>query len=310
MKINTILYIVEYQLKLRSINSVVELPLYGQLCVPVHEGYKIFDFRRGVVIKKFAPNIKEQYFLSEIKRLQKTSQIYFAPSLKRWDVKEQWYEEEYISGSLDTSSVPQDSKTLLHKFDQMIVPCLDCLMFYQEPMKIDAVKYADGILKTFEDSRLSRVDRIRNFFYSISEGLHGGGDLPVYLVFTHGDFCPENMLNTRQGIKLLDWGNACYRSALFDFYSYFFYRSASKKMAVNNLIPEIKEALPFLISRLAIKNPDISKSLVSLEKIYRWLYYIEQACVLVEREKTETRLNMLKYTINHIEAFNRYEDAL
>jgi len=80
-----------------------------------------------------------------------------------------------------------------------------------------------------EQSRLAKQDlsskdftTIKSFIDMIVERLRVEGNCPVFLVFTHGDFCPANMLNTQQGIKVIDWEGAGTRSVLFDVYSYFF----------------------------------------------------------------------------------------
>ena len=51
---------------LKVMDSAVELPLYGQLCIPVHKGYKIFDFRRGIVAKVFDSDVNVSSIFLEI----------------------------------------------------------------------------------------------------------------------------------------------------------------------------------------------------------------------------------------------------
>ena len=116
------------------------------------------------------------------------------------------------------------------------------------------------------------------------------------------------MLNTRQGIKIIDWEGAGCRSALFDFYSYFFYRPVCRNVPVETVALEIKEALPKFLSRLAEQDPDISNSLMHLEDSYRWIYYIEQICQEVEREMTDTNLDILDFILRYINAFILFEE--
>ena len=66
----------------------------------------------------------------------------------------------------------------------------------------------------------------------------------------------------------------------------------------------------FLFQELDKKVPDVSHSLLSLEKIYRWLYYIELICMLVEREITDSNLDIMDYILRYIEAFNQYEEMI
>ena len=63
-------------------------------------------------------------------------------------------------------------------------------------------------------------------------------------------------------------------------------------------------------SQFTQKAPEISESLIHKEKVYRWVYYIEQVCSEVEREMTDTRLDILASILGYIEAFDRYEEIL
>jgi len=301
--------------QLRKIDSVVTLPVYGQICTSVHKGYKIFDLRKGVVTKIFDHDVDPVDILNEIERLKKVSPIYFAPSLKGWNLEERWYEEDYVSGFLDSSYKPMDSRVLLKKFCHDLVPCINSLVEFQEPIIKNSVEYANEIIRTIEANRLLKqritteeFTKIKKFLDHTVKALQAEGNYPVYLVFTHGDFCPANMLNTRQGMKIIDWESAGYRSALFDFYSYFFYRPVARKIPVTTLVSEINETFPLFVSSLAKKAPDISHSVVSLSEIYRWLYYIERICMLVERKTTDKNLNILAEILRYIEACNRYEE--
>ena len=315
-KLKIVIYFIACQLKLKKNDNKINLPVYGHLGVSVHKGYKIFDLRRGVVTKVFNKDNNKSIILSEIEQLEKVSKIPFASSIRGWSIEERLYEEDYINGSLD-SRISRDSATLLKKFYHDIAPCLDSLILFQKPMIHNAIEYINEMIKISKVSRLSRqrltageFNKIQSFIDSVSEDFRGVGNCSVYLVFTHGDFCPANMLNTRKGIRIIDWESAGNRSALFDFYSYFFFHPVSRKVPVNTLISEINEALPCFISKLAEKAPDISKNLLALASVYRWLYYVERISMLLERQMTDTNLNILNYISRYIDVFNSYEEVL
>lgn len=316
--LKTLIFFTWRRRNLRTIDTVVELPLYGQICIPVHKGYKIFDLRRGVVAKVFDPDVNSSSILSEIERLKKVSPIDFAPSLKRWNIEERWYEEEYVSSTFNESSHKLlDSAIFLKRFYHEIVPRLVSLMLWQKPMTNNSIEYIKEIMEIIEVSGLSRrestvreFNKIQSFLDSVLRRLRVEGNCDVQLVFTHGDFCPANMLKTRHGIRIIDWESAKYRSALFDFYSYFFYRPVYMKIPGAQLVSEINEALPFVISSLAKKTPTISNSLRQFGKVYLWIYFIEEICKGVEREMTDRNLNIVEDILHYIEAFNRYEETL
>jgi hypothetical protein len=319
---NFLLYLalIRYKYLQKISKSTLTLPIYGQIGKVAHQGYKIFDFRRRVVTKVFDHNVDRDRVLKEIEKLKIVSQIDFAPSLRRWNIEERWYEEEYIEGYLDVdhSYKPVDnSVTVANKFHHIITPCIEKLILLQSPMTVNVTEYANDLREMFESSRILRqgfkkvdkkeIDGIKEFFHSTIEQLNAEQSGSFYLVFTHGDFCSANILNTKDRIKIIDWGNATYRSALFDFYSYFFYRPYRGKISVSEVVSEINEALPFFISKLSLKAPDISKSLLSLEKVYRWFYYIEAVYLDVEREMTDTNLDIMESILRYIEVFDRYE---
>ncbi len=311
-----IIYIsfVKYKFHLQNIDSFVELPFYGQICVLVNKGYKIFDLRRGVAIKVYRDDVDMSTITNEIEYLQKGSLFDFGPSIRKINIKERWYEEDYISGSLEYSGSPQDSKRMLKKFCKEIIPCLESLLLHQSPIiknTFDYVCEMRNILTTDnfwrDEFDVKKKDKILDFIHVMDERVHSEGNISLFLVLTHGDFCPANMLNTRQGLKVIDWESATFRSALFDFYSYFFFRPLHQKMPLDELSPEIKMALPFYLSKLDLFAADISGSLKSFEKIYRWFFYIERIFMLVERERYDTKLNIMENILRYIEVFNSYE---
>ncbi len=303
---------------LRPIDSAVELPLYGQLCIPVHKGYKVFDLRKGIVFKVFDSDVNTSSVLTEIEGLKKVSPIDFAPSVKRWNVEERWYEEEYVESTSHESSLGQlDSELFLEKFRQDIMPLLDYLILWHNPIMNNSIEYGEEISEFFKDSGISKSQSkergyhdIRMFFDSVMRRLRLEANCNVQLVFTHGDFCPANMLNTKNGIRVIDWEGAKYRSALFDFYHYFFYRAVSKKMSITQVASEVNEALPMLIASLARKSLSLSRSLDQLANIYRLTYYNEEILQLVEREMTDNNLKISEIILKYIETFNRYENVL
>ncbi len=304
-----------YKFQVLRREGVVELPCYGQICVPIHKGYKIFDFHRGVAIKVFDHHVNSSAIREEIEILKVVSRIEFASSIKKWSIEERWYEEEYVNGSLDSSYTPLDSVALLEKFSNEILQHLTSLTLFQKPVCKNFVEYALDMSRVL-NSKISpklastgaEYQKITSFIDTIVNRLQTEGDHPIFLVFAHGDFVPANMLNTQHGIKIIDWEGAGYRSALFDFYSYFFYRSACRGVPVSVLVSEIQKALPMFISGLIKNAPEVSSSLKEQEKAYRWIYYLEMICRLVDREMTDKNLNMMHYIQEYIKAFSLYEE--
>lgn len=298
-------------------DGLVALPCYGQVCLPVHRGYKVFDWYRKAVIKVFDPDVTPSRIQGEIDLLQQTSKFDFAPSLKTWNVEERWYEEELFHGSLDSAGEPPDSDTLLTQFHNHVIHRLKALILFQEPKAANAVTYGTAMTNRLTDSRLARQEstvqecqKVAGFMDAIVGRIRREGDHPILMVFTHGDFVPANMLTTTQGMKIIDWEGAGYRSALYDFYSYFFNRSGSRNIPVSTLIAEVQKALPLFISELAKEAHEVAVSARQGERVYRWTFYLEMLDRMIEREMSDNNLNMLSYISRYLEAFIRYEELL
>lgn len=316
--ISKFISILKFKYHLQNIDSFVELPFYGQICVLVNKGYKIFDLRRRIAIKVYRDDVDIPTITKELECLKNGSLFDFAPSIRKIKIEDRWYEEDYVSGSLDYSVIQRNSSDLLEKFFRDVYPCLERLLLYHPPTKEYTINYMNEIKSRLSSCNLQKegldteqIDRIHDFIHSIDERLHYEGNIPFFLVLTHGDFCPANMLNTRRGLRVIDWESASLRSALFDFYSYFFYRSVHRfypiPVPVNKVCSEIKAALPFIISKLEPTAFEIAESVKLYEKVYRWLYYIERVYMLIERKKYDTKLNIIEFILRYIEICNSYE---
>jgi len=313
--LKTLLVFAQCRLNLRKLDTV-QLPVYGQFGMSVHKGYKIFDLRGRVVSKVFDSDVNMSTILGEIEQLKKISPIDFAPSLTKWNISERWYREDYFKSKIAAAHRSADSTTLLKAFYQEAVPCMNSLILLQRPVTKGLGEYINELIEILNSGKLSEksldsteASIYRNFVHAAVERLHREEGRPVHLVFSHGDFCPANFLNTADGLRIVDWETATHRSLLFDFYSYFFYRVTTGKLPVDQIVSEICEALPKVISGLSLRMPDLSADILSMAYIYRWLFYIEYLCKLVERDVTDNRLNMTDYMMKYIKAFRAYEDT-
>ncbi|MEE9186937.1 MAG: hypothetical protein V3U10_02770, partial [Bacteroidota bacterium] len=90
--------IVYYQLRSPDTDFILELPVFGHLCLQVHNGYKVFDLRRSVVVKLFSGDVELETVRREINQVRRVGLHDFAPSVRCWNVEERLYEEEYVNG--------------------------------------------------------------------------------------------------------------------------------------------------------------------------------------------------------------------
>lgn len=308
-----------WRLKRRGLkeNRLVELPCFGQLCLPVHQGFKVFDFFKKVVTKVFDQDVPHAIVRHEINVLKDVSDLGFATSIRRWNVDERWYEEEYMPGVLDSSYIPLDTKTLIDQFSRKQVHLLTGLIRCR-PQKWQQVReYVLEIkdllpLGDWPDvgKEAQNVQSITSFLDATIMQLQPEGDRIMVLAFSHGDFVPANMLTAKDGVKLIDWEGAGYRSALYDFYSYFFYRSVSRDIPVRILLNEVQRALPLFLSELVQTKWDVARSVSDMASVYRRTFYVEMIVRLVNRALSDRNLPIFHYLNRYLRIFMCYEEML
>lgn len=306
---------IQYKVNLPDSVPSVTLPFYGQVCVLVNKGYKVFDVHRDVATKVYRDDVDVSTITAELERLKKGSLFSFGPSLRKVDITGRFYEEDYMDGSLDYSARPRNSSDLMKKFDKDVVPCLMSLVLHEPAQRITISDYVQKMLSTLKVDNLleesldaADIDKVLSFMQLMKERFQSEGNRFVYLVLTHGDFCPANMLNTKEGLKILDWESADYRSVLFDFYSYFFFRPLHQGYPVEEFVPELKAGLELFFSKLTSMSSEVYANVKLYEKAYRWLFYVERIHMLVERVKYDTKLNTKANIRRYILVFNKYEE--
>jgi hypothetical protein len=299
--------LLRYQFHLWHNDSRLELPFYGNLCLLVNRGYKIFDLQRERVVKTFKDDVDISFIRSEIERVRNVGQYDFAPSVRRWNVEARWYEEDYVNGSLITAA---DMKTYAKNYYQYAAPCIESMIFCEGLQVTNLAEYVHNMLDVFwgrllgDGSEMSSVRPIKDFLHVIADDLCHAGDLRIHVALSHGDFdhCP--ILRTKQGIKVIDWEYMAHRSILFDLYNYFMVQLFWKD-TVPGLVSEIESALACLQARLALSIPEVAESLRPLARVYRLLYYIERICSVVEVRGLD-----VKCMRRWMDAFNSYEEMV
>ena len=81
--VSKLLNFIKYKFHFTNTDSSVELPFYGQVCVLVNKGYKIFDLRRKVAIKVYRDDVDISTITSELERLKKGSLFAFGSFHKK-----------------------------------------------------------------------------------------------------------------------------------------------------------------------------------------------------------------------------------
>ena len=274
---------IEYRNVLNN-TSVLELPFYGHLCIEVGRGFKIFDLRRQTVTKMFKAEIDEDIVVSEIKSARNIGHYSFAPSILNWSVKKRWYEEEFVNDYRISSS---ESNVIMNTYYSDIAPTIENMILCGTQKETNVSEYIKNMIDKFynglrkEDLDAREISRIKGFIKSASDKIFVEDGNHIYLGLSHGDFGHNHVIRSKRGIKIIDWEYIGLRSILFDFFNCFFVQSFLRHK-IHDLELEINNALSSLQSRLNIQEPKMAKNLVPLAQLYRWVFYIERVCSIIE----------------------------
>ncbi len=157
--LNAVGTLVQHQLNLRNNKSVLELPVYGNLCLPVHRGYRVFDFRRKIVIRTFAAEVDTAIVASDIEGVRDASLLDFAPTVQRWNVEQRWYEEDFVIGYRSRVIPQSESGAVLRIYRQDAALCIERMILLHTPLSVNIGEYVNKIMDILEDGRLSRPGR-------------------------------------------------------------------------------------------------------------------------------------------------------
>jgi thiamine kinase-like enzyme len=307
--------VLKYKFGLRSDDGQLNIRHFGEYCIVVNKGFKIFNFKNKTVKKIFRDEIAEGIVLREIEILKKSQNTRLAPKLIQWNTKEKWHEEELINGSRDFSHYPRSTKSLIKKFRTSINPALQEIIFsapiesfpLTQRLKLYSNKITE-VLNSAQNEEIEIKDEIKKFVDIQISILGKETNATIFFGFSHGDFCPANILNTSKEINLIDWEGAGIRSILYDFYSYFFYRPTHQIFNdFYGLVKEINQALGILIANIDPKFKELRENIAEKNNIYRVVYYIERTIMLTERISQDEKLNIKKIILDFIDAFEKYE---
>jgi hypothetical protein len=294
-----------YRKRLRNVDSVIELPIFGHLCLAVRNGYKVFDFDRQCVTKVFMADTGPTVVENEIETVRRVAEYEFAPSVIAWNVEERWYREEFVDGY----TAKQEA----------LVPVLRSLMLAEPARKVDAMEYLQTRRQVLHspgnqlcDRQLDNesVDRVRTFVDTVIERLNGVADHSIYLVLSHGDFSARHVLKSDHGLVIVDWEAVGQRSALFDLYDSFFQRivqSDGTSERLERLGVAIDQLIARLNARVEPKSRELALSLKAVD-LYRLVYYVESITWFVGPSKRITSRGLEKL-VRMVQTYQQFEQT-
>jgi thiamine kinase-like enzyme len=198
--------------------DILELRIFGQLCVPVRRGFKLFDLQRKIVTKLFPSSGNKTLFMEELDQVRKASRLGLAPYIRNWNVRERWYEEDFVSGYPAYAPYTKVDSTFIQRSQPQIVTYLERMILADRPYRITIADYRDELIATLardlytQRLALGKLDSIKLFADAMATRLQPMGNHDVGLVFSHGDFSLNNFVIIQERLVPLDWEHASRRT--------------------------------------------------------------------------------------------------
>lgn len=299
-----------YKFNIISIEKTLDLPLYGQLCIPVYGGYKIFDVFEEKVSKKFFDDIKTSQINKEFVQLKLSDKLKCSPAIIRMNTEQRWYQEEYLKSILPLTNLFEQEQSTKFFFVH-IVPLLKSIIFHESPIELSLSEYINKELCELKYDRYknydaTRVAKIKEYIFNIVNFLKPKNKFKIYTALSHGDFNTKNVIVTKSGTKLIDWELIMNRSILHDFFNFYF-SFLRNNLIKKDLVNEIENSFQLIYKNFNLNfyNPD--QSLNEFFKVYRYVYYFERICSLFKFRTLIHPSKKIRNIFRNIDAFQEFE---
>lgn len=283
----------------RSDRRWVELPVQGELALPVHNGHKVFDLVGRRVFKVFEA-VDPDVARGEFESCAAAAESGWAPRALDHDPGYQWYAEEYLSGSGSVDAIATD----LDRWLPQITRCLRDLATVRPHAQVNSKDYLASLLESpfgegWEKPEAADTrERMQSWLDRVQEKLDSA-DAPrsTVLVFSHGDFSLVNILVCGDELRVIDWETGAPRSALNDLFNFFaverYYRRADDDV-FDSLWQEATSTASWLESQLMLAPGSVADHLV----FYALVYSLERTLWLADRKISETTLRVMNRSID------------
>jgi len=281
------------KLGLLSSTRQVVLPVFGQIAMQVHGGYKIFDFNRLEVSKSFSRETTSQEASREIAAGTQVSGIAAAPRFLAADPELRWYKEEYICGVHAADPVYRSGKSVADFYPD-VEDCLADLASCESALSMATLSHIDRLADlSFRASWLESgvesadIDAIEAYAQQLRDWLaaHSQQD-QIQLVLTHGDFSLVNAIATETGLRFIDWEGIA-RGGLFSDVFNFLFVERYYGRADANFLKHLSFYIDSYREHVVSRHPGL-KEAANLDRTFaRRLYYLERLNLLLQRKASE-----------------------
>lgn len=302
--------IIKDRLRLLNSANVIELPVFGNIGMAVHRGYKVFDFQRHYVTKVFAPGTDPDVARLEIRGSRHTSKIAAAPKFIEEDPGHEWYCEEYIYGVHATDPEARSGKDV-REYYPAIEDCLLDLVACRPPRLIDTLTHIEQYSDTSFRNRWidagqdeQQINEIVKYVEELSEWLRQQPTPDrLQLVLTHGDFSLVNAVVTNSRMRFIDWEGVTFGGLYNDVIHFLFVERYYDRID-ESFVDEMTEFVCRYKEAVLDRFPELREAADLDFALARRLYYLERIGLMLKRSISS---NLCNVVIKSIATFRAYD---
>lgn len=288
----------------------IELPVFGQIAMRVHRGFKVFDLKRREVAKVFDEETPNDAARIEVAASRQASEINAAPRFLAEDPDLTWYREEYICGVHATDPEFRAAAEILDFYPD-VEKCLLDLVACKPPVRIDAITHINHHSDvSFRDRWLNagqaaeKIDEIAEYVEHLREWLTGQSTPgQLQLVLTHGDFSLVNAISTSAGLRFIDWEGIAPGGLYSDVFHFLFVERYYDRAS-----PCFLEDVSVFVERYReasqARFPELSEAAETNLTFARRQYYLERLSLLLNRAVSS---NLCKVICKSIATFRDFD---
>jgi len=303
-------FVIRGKLALLRPGQQIELPVYGQIAMQVHRGFKVFDFKASVVTKVFDATTSSESARREVAASRQASNVAAAPRFVTEDPGLAWYREEYVCGVHATDAGFRNTRKILDFYPDVEV-CLLQLVASNPPSEVDTTAHINGLAdNSFRDRWLqagcdaSTVDEIETYLERLRKWLadHTKSD-QVQLVLTHGDFSLVNAISTNAGLRFIDWEGIAPGGLYSDVFNFLFVERYYGR-ASTGFMRDLAAFVQRYRDACRTRFPELREAADGDLTFARRQFYLERLSLLLDRAESD---NLCKVVCKSIAMFRDFD---
>ena len=298
--------------KLGLLNTAQQmvLPVFGHIAMPVHRGFKVFDFNKLEVTKVFDQGTPSDTAAKELAASKQASEVGAAPRFVAEDPGLTWYREEYVCGVHATDPEFRAGAEILDFYPD-VERCLLDLVSCKPAIHVNAVshinQHADISFRDRwlgADLDLKKVDEIVTYVDRMQQWLlDQSKPEQLQLVLTHGDFSLVNAISTRAGLRFIDWEGVAPGGLYSDVFHFLFVEKYYDRASAS-FVEDMSVFIENYRKSIQARFPELRQAAEIDITFARRQYYLERLSLLLDREVSS---NLCKVVSNSIAMFRDFD---